>query len=152
MSGLSFNFPSFSSDLPVLSVTNPDKRKLALFEVKLTQMQIPLEMVFPLSAAKLAKFCTHCHMLTMPITLSVLTGEEQRLGYFHHQVLLRECQWVLPEPLDFVDFPLLRQRTAFFQLNQAMFQCKSIGFALYIIIKNFEKAEHKALKTEDNQW
>ena len=93
---------------------------------------------FPLSAAKLAKFCSHCLIPSMSVPLNFFTGEIQRLGFFYNQCLRQECELVLPEPLEFNDYPLLQQRALFFHMNQNQFHCLSIGLALDFFLKGCE--------------
>ena len=129
------------------------QRQFYLRELHNGKLSVGIMSLFPLSAEKLARFCTHCQILAMPFPLNALTGEEQRLGFFYQRQLLHECKLILPEPLNIEDSPILLQRAAFFQINQNYFKCKSIGAALAIIIKGcreFDKAIERRIG--DEEW
>ena len=137
----------------VLSISESPEKSLFIRDLNDRKLSVGVWRLFPLSAQRLAKFCSHCQILGMPFPLNAFTGEVQRLGFFYRQRLIHECRLVLPFPLDFDDYWLLRQSSAFFQMNKTQFQCHSIGLALDIIRKHCE-AYDMALQRSggENQW
>ena len=137
--------------LPVLPSAYPQGRSYSLQDLVNKILKMGIENLFPLSAARLIRICSHVLIFEMPCPLNALTGEVQRLGFFYRQQLRHECQLVLPTPLYSTDFLLLGQRFAFYQMNQSQFQCQSIGLALAVILKCYEDLE--ALKRKKHgQW
>ena len=124
-SNLSFK----SSDMPPIQAPQQSPACPPLYE------DSPFIMgYFPLSASKLGRICCSYRLAGCPVPLNALTGEVQRLGFFYPIFLHYECKLVLPETLGFNDYPLLQQRAMFFEWNQPMFQCQSIGLALRVIL------------------
>ena len=150
------NIPSSPTEwvnfnLPVLPSAYPQEHSYSLQDLVDEILKIGFEKLFPLSATRLARICSHAPIFEMPCPLNALTGEVQRLGFFYRQQLRHECQLVLPTPLYSTDFLLLGQRFAFYQMNQSQFQCQSIGLALAVILKCYEDLD--ALKRKEHgQW
>ena len=153
MSEKTTSIQSTTSNLSASTSSHSPEQQFYLRQLYDGNLNAGIWHLFPLSEERLARFCSHCQILAMPFPLNALTGEEARLGLFYRQRLLHECRWIIPEPLNFDDYPILCQRAAFFQMNQVQFQCPSIGLALAVIIKSCEQFNAAMQRRSgEDQW